>query len=229
MVDKVRFFGVRDAALSLVLLTFSAVTVAEVSEAESSSSVTEAGAVTEMNQAASDNRRDEVRRKENRFSYPRWPEHSPPKRDIIPPPPPGPYMSTALNRFSLEGPSFERPEISRPPRRGVAAFDTTDTRMPAFGPDTPWPDDPGSNNSTPLKRWEPERGYHFVDESEKPGSVAPVNYTQPQYVYGYQHPAPSSMGWSGNNWAPSMYSRPVYNAPYGMMPGRYYATQPYQQ
>ena len=230
MVENVRNFGARGAALSLVLLTYSAVTVAEVSEAESGSSVAGAGTVTEMNKAASDNRRSEIERKADRFSYPRWPERSLPKRDIIPPPPPGPYMSTALNRFSLEGPSFDPPEIPRPPRRSIAALDTADTRMPpVFSPDVPWPDDPGSNNSTPLKRWQPEKGYHFVDESEKPGAVAPVYYTHPQYVYGYQYPAPSFTGWSGNSWAPSMYSRPLYNAPYGMMPGRYYATQPYQQ
>jgi len=229
MVENVRFFVVRGAAIPLVLLTYSAVTVAEISRSEGNPGVAETGAVSEMNQTASDIRRKESGRKENRFSYPRWPEHSMPKRDIIPPPPPGPYMSTALNRFSLEGPSFDRPEISRPPRRSMPAFESADTRMPAFGPDMPWPDDPGSNNSTPLKRWQPEKGYHFVDESEKPGSVAPVYYTQPQYVYGYQYPAPSFMGWRGNNWAPSMYSRPSYNAPYGMMPGRYYATQPYQQ
>ena len=229
MVENVRFFGVRGAALSLILLTYSAVSVAEVSEAESDSSVAEADAVAEMNQTASDNHRKEIERRENRFSYPRWPERRLPMRDIIPPPPPGPYMSTALNRFSLEGPSFDRPEISRPPRRSIAAVETADTMMPAFGPDMPWPDDPGSNNSTPLKRWEPEKGYHFVDQSEKPGFVAPVYYTQPQYVYGYQYPAPSFMGWSGNSRTPSMYSTPSYNAPYGMMPGRYYATQPYQQ
>lgn len=228
MVENVRFFGVRGTAISLILLTYSAVAVAEIGQAEDNPGVAETSAVSEMNRAASDIRREESGRKENRFSYPRWPEQSLPKRDIIPPPPPGPYMSTALNRFSLEGPSFDRPEISRPPRSRVSAFETADTRMPAFDPDMPWPDDPGSNNSTPLKRWQPEKGYHFVDESEKPGSDVPVYYTQPQYVYGYQYPAPSYMGWPGNGWMPSMYSRPSYSAPYGMMPGRYYA-RPYQQ
>jgi len=227
MFKNVSFFGVRGATLSLLLLTYSALTVAEVSKVEGGSSV--AGAVTETDSAVSDDRWNESRRKENRFSYPRWPERSVPKREIIPPPPPGPYMSTALNRFSLEGPGFDRDEISRPPRRTIATLDTADARTPEFSPDMPWPGDPGSNNSTPLKRWQPKKGYHFVDESEKPASAAPAYYRQPQYVYGYQHPAPSNMGGYGNSWMPSMYSRPSYNAPYGLMPGRYYSTQPYQQ
>ena len=222
MFKNVSFFGVRGSTLSLLLLTYSAVTVAEHIEVESGSRV--AGAVTQTKPAASDDGW-----KENRFSLPRWPERSLPKREIIPPPPPGPYMSTALNRFSLEGPGFDRPEVSRPPRRSIAALETADTRKAEFSPDMPWPDDPGSNNSAPLKRWEPKKGYHFVDESEKPGSAAPAYYRQPQYVYGYQRPAPSFMGWSGNGWMPSKYSRPSYNAPYGLMPGRYYSTQPYQQ
>jgi hypothetical protein len=229
MFENVSFFGARGATLSLILLAYSAVTAAEVSEAEIGSSVAEVGAVTEETRVASDDRWKENRRKENRFSFPRWPERGLPKREVIPPPPPGPYMSTALNRFSLEGPAFDRPEISRPPRRNIAALETADTRTPEFSPDMPWPGGPGSNNSTPLKRWEPQKGYHFVDESEKPGSAVPAYYRQPQYVHGYQHPAPSFMGWSGNNWAPSMYSRPSYNGPYGLMPGRYYSKQPYQQ
>ena len=230
MFENVSFFQVRSATLFLMLLTYSAVSVAEVSEADSGSSLVEAGVVTETIPAASDDKWEENRRKENRFSLPRWPERSLPKREIIPPPPPGPYMSTALNRFSLEGPAFDRPEIPRPPRRGIAALETAETQIPEFSPDNmPWPGGPGSNNSTPLKRWQPQKGYHFVDESEKPGSAAPVYYRQTQYVYGYQHPAPSYMGWSGNSWVPSTYSRPSYNTPYGLMPGRYYTTQPYQQ
>ncbi len=233
MFENVTFFGVRSATLSILLLSYSAAVVAEATEAEKGAGVGETAAVIETNPTASDDmrnesRRVENRRLENRFSYPRWPERSLPKREIIPPPPPGPYMSTALNRFSLEGPSFDRSEISRPPRRSIAAIEPADTRVPAFSADMPWPDDPGSNNSTPLRRWEPDKGYHFVDESEKPGPAAPAYYRQPQYVYGYQYPAPSPMGWPGNSWAPSIYSRLSYNAPYGLMPGRYYST-PYQQ
>ena len=239
MFENVSILGLRGAALSLMLLTYSAAAVAEPGEAESSSGTAgadaEMGAQTIASDSRSkddswkDSRYEEDRRKEDRFSFPRWPEHSMPRREIIPPPPPGPYMSTALNRFSLEGPSFDQAEISRPVGRSAVALETADTRATEFSPDMPWPDDPGSNNSSPLKRWQPEKGYHFVDEAEKPGSAAPEYYTQPQYLYGYQYPAPSYMGWPGNSWMPAMYSAPSYHAPYGLMPGRYYATQPYQQ
>ncbi len=94
------------------------------------------------------------------FRFPAWPDKKPAAvKDVPPPPPLGPYMSSALNAEQGQQPKFGS-IMSMP----VPAID--DTPMTAFSPDLPWPGD----NRQQANRWLPEDGYQFV----APGFSAPL-------------------------------------------------------
>ncbi len=118
-----------------------------------------------------------VNERQNTHYFPRWPERRHEKRERLPPPPPGPYMSSAL---ALDG-----SVVSNSPFSG----DQSLAKVPAkasvskstFSPDISWP----SNSHSPH-RWKPEAGYHYVQpQAEKqPYPAVPSNYQ-----YGYRYPA----------------------------------------
>lgn len=92
---------------------------------------------------------------ERQHYFPRWPERKTEHREIVPPPPPGPYMSTAL---TLTSPDTGKSPFTR--ERGTdraPARHGSDVAMSMFSPDIPWPSTSDSPN-----RWEPEAGYHYV-------------------------------------------------------------------
>ncbi len=122
---------------------------------------------------------------QQRFSFPRWPERHQVNREVIPPAPPGPYMSSALSGSSFKGDFFaadNKPAIKLEP---------SSLPMDAFGPDIPWP----SNSQTP-DRWEPESGYNYVKPvvNKQPYTAMPY-YMPPNYNYGYRAPV---MSWPGS-------------------------------
>lgn len=75
-------------------------------------------------------------------------------REMAPPPPPGPYMSTALSNNTLEGLTFEQ---RKPPERLSRRTNSPGKTMDRFSPDREWP-----TNLRPVKRWQPDNGYRFV-------------------------------------------------------------------
>lgn len=85
-------------------------------------------------------------------AYPEWPER-PARRKLIPPPPGGPYMSSALSDID-----------AFPADTGGLRNEPRDHQMPPpfLGADMPWPETP---EYSPPEAWIPESGeYRFVPE-----------------------------------------------------------------
>lgn len=147
------------------------------------------------------------------------PQHSasmpmPMAKEIIPPPPPGPYMSLALSEARQH--TFKR-SIDEP----ANGFESSDASMETFSPDVPWPDGTGETNP-----WMPENGYRYVQPPAMQNMNRGQPYAAPSNNYGYGWPNMNNMnpqrGPAGN----------VPNAPYGnYSPGYGYPNyqQNYQQ
>ena len=90
---------VKKAALLFTLLALSMVVQAEPVDVTDSDSHAEK-ADSEIESKAANLRQG--------IKFPRWPEHRRANREMIPPPPPGPYMSSALSEFSDRAGSFAR-------------------------------------------------------------------------------------------------------------------------
>lgn len=85
-------------------------------------------------------------------AYPEWPER-PARRELIPPPPGGPYMSSALSDID-----------AFPAHTGGLRNELRDHQMPSpfLEADMPWPETP---EYSPPEAWIPESGeYRFVPE-----------------------------------------------------------------
>jgi hypothetical protein len=85
-------------------------------------------------------------------AYPKWPDH-PARREFIPPPPAGPYMSTALSGIDVF-----------PADMGGLQTEFKEPLVPSpfFEDDMSWPETPDYARPEP---WVPESGeYHFVPE-----------------------------------------------------------------
>ena len=151
------FDNVKKAGLLFFLLTQSMVVQAQASDAP------EAAAESAVASGSS----GEQQRK---FSFPRWPERPQVNRERIPPAPPGPYMSSALSDFSVEGSAFVR--ATSKPAIKTDSFDMPP--MEAFSPDIPWP-----GNIESPQRWEPENGYQYVKPRVKNKSYPVVQNRMP--------------------------------------------------
>jgi len=120
-------------------------------------------------------------RPQRSYYLPRWPERHKQQNDVLPPPPPGPYMSTALTGSPAKW-------SSSAPGSSTVRMEPPSLPMQAFSPDTPWP-----SNSTSPDRWKPANGYSYVKPPVKsfhrasPRSM-PTNYS-------YRAP---TMNWPGN-------------------------------
>ncbi len=160
-------------------------------------------------------------------SYPQRTQRHQVKKEIIPPPPPGPYMSSALSDYSVKGPSFGH-NFNKPVYRHDPSF----VPMDMFSPDIPWPNNLRGNNTN---RWMPESGYRYAPSQPMTHMApprakrqqAPANAGQRQVMGNYtgrQHPggympnaynAPA-MNMNGSRWTPSMGYTPAgphYNGP----------------
>ena len=105
-------------------------------------------------------------------AYPEWPERTF-RTEIIPPPPGGPYMSSAMSEINVfpHDTGGLRHELSEP-----------QMESPFFSVDMPWPETPERDRPQP---WMPESGeYHYVPEEivRELESSSPVNMQQhPMY------------------------------------------------
>ena len=102
-------------------------------------------------------------------AYPEWPERTF-RDDFLPPPPPGPYMSSAMSEINVfpENTGGLRPEVRGQPMQS-----------PFFSADLPWPETTEHDRPRP---WMPETGeYRFVPEDivRQLESQSPV--ARPQY------------------------------------------------
>ena len=71
--------------------------------------------------------------------FPQWPERAQEDRNIIPPPPPGPYTSSALNDYAVQRPAFKN--RSNPTSRSGIGYSGPNVPIETFSPDIPWPDE----------------------------------------------------------------------------------------
>ncbi len=151
---------------------------------------------------------------QRKFSFPRWPERRQVNRVIIPPAPPGPYMSSALSNFSVEGPAFAG-DTNKP----AIKMGSSDVPMEAFSPDTPWP-----NTIISPQRWKPENGYRFVEPGVKKQSYPVMLFNGPSnYNNGYnRRPVMSGPGLHA-----SPYMRSSAEPSTGVNQARSYSRRPY--
>ncbi len=98
--------------------------------------------------------------------FPRWPQQRRQiSREIIPPPPPGPYMSSALSNASVKGLSFGRDADDYAKNNPVSGFSPSKTPMSMFDPDRPWPENLRPENTLLPNHWMPmpAQGYRYLD------------------------------------------------------------------
>jgi hypothetical protein len=199
-----KFGAIRQILLLLVLLVYALAVFADTSD------------------NASGENTGEVFKAKQLYSFPAWPERPHYKREIVPPAPPGPYMSTALSDYTFKRVPFDD-ELQYEQAPPVNHSNSINSTMDTFSPDVPWPDErPGEAQRS--NRWVPENGYQYVD---------PVsgNVGVQQNAYGYD-----DRGWRGQNsqnrgmnvnaprWMPSMGNGAGYYGPYGgSRPGQFYS------
>lgn len=124
---------------------------------------------------------------------PEWREKKVARSDIVPPPPAGPYMSTALTPM----PGAYGPESGIEQNAG-----TEMAGSPFFMSDMQWPNE----QRQPPRRWMPEKGqYQYVTEK--------VLEQQKQLETGYSRNYPPMQPWRANT-RPVFHSRPVVERPY---------------
>ena len=161
-------------------------------------------------------------------SFPDWPQRGQSTREVIPPPPPGPYMSKALSDFSDKAKTFDR-NLDKP----VKSINPSNITMDTFSPDRSWPEDQNNYRTNGFsQRWMPESGYQYpksqyIDRSYPSSATArlPVdsNYRS--------RSAPvmniPGMNTSGSRWLPSMSAdsgRMIPMRPYSASPYYYYGS-----
>ena len=121
--------------------------------------------------------------KQGAYAFPRWPErNNQRKAERVPPPPPGPYMSSAM---TLDGSAAENSPFARD-RRSASVPAGSSVSRTKFSPETPWP----SNSNSPH-RWKPETGYRYV-RPQVDNQVYPAAASD--YRYGYRYPVMSPAG-----------------------------------
>lgn len=171
-VTCLKFSDFRKAGLKAVLLAMSL-------------SVNAASAESASNQASVGEAANQLSGAElQHYKYPHWPRPQQSSREIIPPPPPGPYMSSALGDYSVKGPSFgSNPDKFGQRPNSVNRHIPAIVPMDIFSPDIPWPKNlrPGDTNS--AARWMPENGYQYVKPQNN--YVAPVPNRQVNRVHNY--------------------------------------------
>ena len=106
-------------------------------------------------------------------------------QEMIPPAPPGPYISTGLRDIAekispVATSSSDNNVISTAVNKPTERVDMSDVPMEMFSPDRPWPVDIRSTNSQPSASWMPVGGNQQVPNTYMP------NYGS--QGYGYQIP-----------------------------------------
>ncbi len=197
---------VKKAVILFSLLMFSTFLQAE-SSANVESSDSAAKAETGLESVAEDQPRD--------FIFPDWPERKQSNRQMVPPPPPGPYMSSALSDFSVRGPSFGSHPVSSGSNKPVSASDPSNVPMATFSPDRPWLNHAYRKHkykhdcppACSPQRWVPENGYQYAPLVKKKSYPA-----VPNRMPGQQNMP--DMKWPPSSRLPSMGSAPNRAYPY---------------
>ena len=152
------------------------------------------------------------------FRFPNWPERPQLNRRVVPPPPPGPYMSSALSDLSVKGLAFGRNSDSDLENNPATESDPSNIPMETFSPDRPWPEHAYKKhkhdcapdcpvNGSPT-RWMPESGYQYVQPRVQKESDPVMQNRVPAPIN-----RPGMNNWPGSR-LPSMGGAPVVQYPY---------------
>ncbi|PCI07381.1 MAG: hypothetical protein COB77_04805 [Gammaproteobacteria bacterium] len=164
-------------------------------------------------------------------------------REIVPPPPPGPYVSSAMRDSSTITPAMYRNPAWQVLRQPAFGFPPPTMTMDRFSPDRAWPEDLSLERVSPSNQWQPERAYHYGNVFSPPRSYAtPPGSGMPNHGvlnpnlsnYAADRTYAPEQNWPDYRWAPSMMNNPGMSRfpsprPYGQ--GRYernYYQQPYR-
>lgn len=157
------------------------------------------------------------------YGFPAWPQRPQFKKEVVPPPPPGPYMSSALNDYSFKRPTFGDEPLQSEQAQPANRNSTINSAMDMFSPDVPWPDT-RQGEVQRSGRWMPENGYQYVNPAHDAVSAQ-------QKAYGYDIPERREQGAQSRGmsmkpprWMPSMGVGPDGSyGPYGgNRPGQVY-------
>jgi len=152
--------------------------------------------------------------------YPRWPQHRQGNEVIIPPPPPGPYNSSALSDYSVIAPVHHarKPAPRRPAEYNSPVNEPAAVPMATFSPDRPWP-----KNLRPEPRQPDYRAPAKASRPARPSYAPMGNRHYAQGAKAYQGPymgaprmnAPrmnssrmNNMGMNSSRWMPNMTMTP---------------------
>jgi hypothetical protein len=206
------FDSTRRVAVLTLLLMQSMIVHAEPGVAAAAGSSYAAAQITEEAQAGENKGAAAVSASDRQpYVFPSWPERQEVRHERIPPPPPGPYMSSALSGASFSSPVFERDHSPAGSRSAMDPVAAPLAPVKKFSPDTPWP---SSNMGRTPHRWKPENGYQFVSPAKTmPSPAMPADY------YGKRYPMMSWPGSGANN-------MPFAGPSAGMNPGRSYPPGP---
>lgn len=162
--------GFRRATLSAALLALSMTVQAE--------SVPEVTASSPEN--ASSQQAQNVDGEAQNYHFPHWPHHLQESKTIIPPPPPGPYKSSALNDYSVRAPVHKPAPVHRSvkpsSRRQAAPNDFASAPMDMFSPDIPWP-----KNLRPPQRMPEHRVSNNAQHYAAPRAMVAPSYQPAPY------------------------------------------------
>ncbi len=144
------------------------------------------------------------------MKFPPWPPRQSFNHSMLPPPPPGPYMSTALSNTPMQVPVPNRPIYSPPIMRSPPVMNKGAEPMAMFSPDRPWPGDR-------VRQWKPENGRYHYARPAFPPQYPPVKENgyrsyQPALPPRFVRP-PDRMNTRMQS------SRHMYNGPAMMQPG----------
>ncbi len=154
--------------------------------------------------------------------FPHWPHYMQGSKSIIPPPPPGPYKSSALNDYAVSAPVYR--SVKPAPRRQPVARDAASMPMDMFSPDIPWPDNLRpeqqmpehhmSGTGQPYARPRGSRPQAMLKPPGRPAVKPQYGHNQYGYNYGRQQgaypntPYMNDMGMRSSRWMPGMSMAP---------------------
>lgn len=128
---------------------------------------------------------------QSEFDFSRWPESQQVERRIVPPPPPGPYMSLGLSDATISESAFNSKLNQHEVESGLSIMP-----VETFSPDVPWP-----KKLRPTKRWMPDDGYNYVKPQVKK-QLNPVMPNNPPSNYNFGYQRRPDMNWPGPRWMP---------------------------
>lgn len=149
---------------------------------------------------------------QNRYQqqgFPGWPESRDSAKEMVPPPPPGPYRSTALSDYSVQGRTVSR-NLTKP----VTNVNPSNIPMETFSPDRPWPEyQERYGNDRYAKQWMPETGVRYTKPPIEIRAYPPTKNTMPAGGHHTYRSAPvmrpPAMNTSGSRRMPSMATTPA--------------------